>query len=76
MSLKSICKEIRRTFTRWNQVENVPDWAWKSLDPMSLPPFGYRVVKGKTYLYKAWRGDVPDEQGPLGVMLYRKKRIR
>ena len=74
----NILKGILKLFQSkgWEEVDRIPNWAWKRLQPYSLSLTYYRIAKGKHYLYKAWAyDDGTCTQGSSGEMrLFRKKR--
>lgn len=76
-NIKIIWRNIKRSFTRWQPVDKIPNWAYKRLDPNSLMGSTYRIVKGKHYLYKASCEDDGGDQGHnWECRLYRKRIIR
>lgn len=79
MSLRSILKEIRRSFTFWMPIEDPPRWVRKAYDRWEekLLTHAYGMVKhfvGKNYIYKVYCETVG--QGQVELHWYRKKRIR
>lgn len=78
MSFRTIFRELRRTFTYWHEVDNVPPWVHnakrKWIKTVHHCPYDMtKHFKGKTFIYKIYFKTIA--QGQYKEIYHRKKRI-